>query len=212
MRDRQVAGDRARRVGDDRLDAADVVRESALDLARARLGEEAQRHALEVGVERAAQVLHHVLADDVVEVALADPDQAGDDRQRDHQPDVEVEVVVVLADDDLVDQQPEEQGIDQADEAGRQDRHEHDHDLELVRPEEVDDPAQGLGLALLRDRGEFGHRAAEVTAVTTAATAHRRGRAALAAVPPPPRPPPAAPPVAARIPPRGNPIRLPIPS
>ena len=36
--------------------------------------------ALEVRVERAAQVLHHVLADDVVQVRLADADQARDDR------------------------------------------------------------------------------------------------------------------------------------
>ena len=68
--------DRAGRVGHDRLDATDVVRQAALDLAGARLGEEAQRHALEVGVERVAQVLHDVLADDVVEVALADADEA----------------------------------------------------------------------------------------------------------------------------------------
>ena len=40
---------------------------------------------LEVGVERVAQVLHDVLADDVVEVALADADEAGDDRDDDHQ-------------------------------------------------------------------------------------------------------------------------------
>ena len=32
--------------------------------------------ALEVGVQGAAQVLHDVLADDVVEVALADADEA----------------------------------------------------------------------------------------------------------------------------------------
>ena len=37
-----------RGVGDDRLDAADVVREPALDLAGPRLGEEPQRHPLEV--------------------------------------------------------------------------------------------------------------------------------------------------------------------
>ena len=63
-------------VGHDRLDAADVVGQAALDLARPGLGEEAQRHLLEVRVERAAQVLHDALADDVVEVALADADEA----------------------------------------------------------------------------------------------------------------------------------------
>ena len=67
----KLRGDRARGVGDDRLDAADVVRQPALDLAGPRLGEEPQRHALEVGVQRGTQVLHDALADDVVEVATA---------------------------------------------------------------------------------------------------------------------------------------------
>ena len=56
-----------------RLDAADVVGQAALDLAGPGLGEEAQRHPLEVGVQRVAQVLHDVLADDVVEVAWPTP-------------------------------------------------------------------------------------------------------------------------------------------
>ena len=64
------------RVGDHRLHAAHVVGEAALDLARAGRGEEPQRHALEVRVQRVPQVLHDALADEVVEVALADADQA----------------------------------------------------------------------------------------------------------------------------------------
>ena len=50
--DDEVGEDRAGRVGHDRLHAAHVVGEAALDLARARLGEEAQRHPLQVRVER----------------------------------------------------------------------------------------------------------------------------------------------------------------
>ena len=110
--------------------------------------------ALEVGVQRAAQVLHDVLADDVVEVRLADADQARHDREHDHQPDVEVEVRVVLADDDLVDQELEQERVDQPEEARDEDREQDDDDLEPVRPEEGDDPADRLAAALLGDRRE----------------------------------------------------------
>ena len=73
---------------------------------------------LEMRVQRATQVLHDVLADDVVEVALADADQPRDDRQHDHQADVEVRGSSSPADDHLVEQEPEQQRVDQPDEAG----------------------------------------------------------------------------------------------
>ena len=189
----QVAGDRAGGVGHHRLDAADVVRQPALDLARAGLGEEAQRHRLQVGVQRAAQVLHDVLADDVVEVALADPDQARDDRQDDHQADVEVELRVVLADDHLVEEQAEQQRVDQADQARGQDRDEDDQDLELVRLEEDRDAPNRARAPFLRDRGEV------------ARTGLPNGPPPIPRPRPPP-PPPAAPPVAVLVCPRGKPI------
>ena len=50
----------------------DVVADPALDLAGARLGEEAQRHPLQVRVERQAQVVHDALADHVRQVRLPD--------------------------------------------------------------------------------------------------------------------------------------------
>ena len=49
--------------GDDAVDAADVVGDARLHLARARVREEGQRHALQVRVDRRAQVVHHALAD-----------------------------------------------------------------------------------------------------------------------------------------------------
>ncbi len=62
-----------------------------LDLAGPRAGEEAQRHRLQVLVQRVAQVLHHAEADQVRHVGLPDPDDARDDRDHDHQSHVEVE-------------------------------------------------------------------------------------------------------------------------
>ena len=104
-------------------------------------------------VERVAKVLHDVLANDVVEVALADADQAGHDGQHDHQADIQVEQLEVVTDDDVVDQELEQVRIDQADEARRQDRHEDDDDRQPVRPEEGHDAAHGPAPALLGNRG-----------------------------------------------------------
>ena len=64
--------------------AADVVRDAALHLARARAGEERERQALQVAVDGRAEVVHHRLADEVREERLPDADHAGDDRDRDH--------------------------------------------------------------------------------------------------------------------------------
>ena len=102
-------------------------------------------------VERVAEVLHDVLADDVVEVALADADQPRPDRQRDHQAHVEVEPLVVPPDDDLVNEQLEQVRVDEADEARCQDRDEDDRDLRPVGAEEGDDPPDRLAAALLRN-------------------------------------------------------------
>ncbi len=174
-RDRHVGRDRGRRVGHHGLDAADVVRQPRLDLARPRRREEPQRHPLQVGVERVPQVLHHALADEVVEVRLPDADQPGHDRQDDHQPDVQVELVVLLPDDDVVDQQLEQVRVDEADEAGGDDRDQDDDDLQAVRPEERGDAARGAGAALRRDAREVVRRWREAPATAAAAGAAQAG-------------------------------------
>ena len=60
--------------------------------------------------------------------------------------------VVVLADDHLVEQQAEQERVDQADQARRQDRDQDDRDLELVRREEGRDASERARAALLGDR------------------------------------------------------------
>ena len=81
---RHARDDRRRGVRDDALDAADVVRDPRLHLARARAREEREREPLQVAEDGRAQVVHHALADLVREQRLADAEHAGDDRDRDH--------------------------------------------------------------------------------------------------------------------------------
>ena len=86
-----VRDDRGRGRGDDVLDAADVVREPRLHLAGARAREEREREPLQVPVDGRAQVVHHALADLVREQRLDDAERAGDDRDRDHPGDEQVQ-------------------------------------------------------------------------------------------------------------------------
>ena len=88
---RHVGDDRRGRGRDDALDAADVVCDARLHLAGARAREEGEREPLEVRVDRGAEVVHDVLADEVREPGLRDADNAGDDRDRDHPRDQQVE-------------------------------------------------------------------------------------------------------------------------
>jgi hypothetical protein len=130
------------------------------------------RVSLKNRIERAPQVLHHALADDVVEVALAHPDEAGHDRDDDHEPDEQVQVVVVAPHDDLVDERLEQERVDEAEQARDEDGHEDHEDLEPVGPEEVEDPPDRLPATLLRDRREVArHPATEEAAVAAAPTA-----------------------------------------
>ena len=90
--DRDHVGEHVRgRVGDHVLDTAHVVGQPRLDLAGARRGEEPQGHELQVGVQGVAEILHHTQAHQVGHVRLADADDAGDDRHRDHQAHVQIQ-------------------------------------------------------------------------------------------------------------------------
>ena len=67
-----VRHDRGGGVRDHALDAADVVRDARLHLARARAREEGERQPLEVPVDGRAEVVHHALADLVGQQRLVD--------------------------------------------------------------------------------------------------------------------------------------------
>jgi hypothetical protein len=108
-----------------------------------------------VVIQGAAQVAHDALPDLVVEIALADPDQAGDDRDGDHEQDEEVEQAPVEMPDGDVDEQLEQDRVDDAQAAGQQDRAEDDQDLEPVGDEEDDDLPRGDIAPLARHRGLF---------------------------------------------------------
>ena len=72
------------RAADDAADALHVVQHVADRFARLLLGEEVERHLVQLPVERDAQVEHDVLADPLGVVFLGDLQQAGGERTGDH--------------------------------------------------------------------------------------------------------------------------------
>ena len=79
---RRVLGDRRRGARRDVVDAADVVGDARLHLARARAREEGEREPLEVAVDVDPQVVHHALADVRRDVGLHHAQRRGHDRHR----------------------------------------------------------------------------------------------------------------------------------
>ena len=134
---RDDARDRAR---DDRLDAAYVIREPRLDLARARGREEAERHALEVRVELVSEVLHDPLADHGGQVGLGDRDSAADHREEaDHEAhserveQAELRLASVGREERVVEDDDEER-VGDPDRRGDEDRRDDDPDPGPVGP------------------------------------------------------------------------------
>jgi hypothetical protein len=105
--------------------------------------EEAQRHALQMGIERVAQIAHHVLANVGVEIGLADPDQPGNDRQSDHQTDVEIEATQITTRYGLVDDQLEQIGVGQPDHRRHDDRDQRQGHAKAIGTEEGENTSYG---------------------------------------------------------------------
>ena len=151
---RQVRDDRGGGRRDHGLDAADVVRDPRLDLAGARPREEGERQPLQVAVDRRAQVVHHLLADEVRHVRLHDAERAGRDRDPDHPGDEGGEQRDVLLRDGGVEDGSEEERRDDAEERGDADQAEDDAEPQTVALEESRDAPEigaahlGVGRAL----------------------------------------------------------------
>ena len=133
---------RGRGAGDDVVDAADVVGDARLHLARARAREERQRHALQVCEHRRAQVVHHALADLIGDPRLRHADHAVDDRQRDHARDQPREQLQVVADDALVDGFAQQERRGHAEHRSEHDQPQQQAQAQAIGDEQPRHPAQ----------------------------------------------------------------------
>jgi hypothetical protein len=121
-----VGDDRGRRRGDDVLHAADVVGDARLHLAGARAREEGQRQALQVAVDRGAQVVHHALADQVRQPRLRHAERPGGDRDGDHAGHQHRQQRGVALGDRVVEHRAQQEGRDHAQPRREADEREHD--------------------------------------------------------------------------------------
>jgi hypothetical protein len=163
-------GDRLDDVGDDADDgvadgvlrADHVIVQPGHQLADLGVGEEAQRHALQARKERHAQVVDHALAHRRVQPPLDHVDPAGDERHEQKRQRKEQQAVQVFGRQDRVDQMPENQGGNQRESRGEQDRHQHPADVIPVRTR-VSQHAQKsslvtFGLVIARTNNCANHR------------------------------------------------------
>ena len=138
---RQARRDARRGVRDDVLDAADVVVDARLHLARTRAREEREREALQVAEDGGAQVVHDALPDLVREQRLDHAEDPGDDRDHDHSRGVERDRTRVVRLDREQDA-PEQEGRDHAETGADDDQPEQQREPAPVRREQSPDPAQ----------------------------------------------------------------------
>src|SRR5262249_387475 len=148
---------------DDVLHAADVVGDARLDLARARLGEERQRQALQVPVDGRAQVVHDALADDVRHPGLADAEDAGRDRDADHAPDQRDQQAVVVVRDRDVEDVAQQERRDHAEPGAQHDQRQYRGQTAAVRAEERDYAARTAAYAATPRSAALGSRATSST-------------------------------------------------
>ena len=142
-------------IGHHALDAAHVVRQAGLDLPRPGLGEEPERHHLQVAVQGVPEVLHHPLPDHIRQEGLAHADQARDDGNDDHEPGGPIEEVEVgrqqvrrnragPGEQRLVEDDGDQQWVHHPERGGQHDQGADQRDLSAVGPERANHAADGF--------------------------------------------------------------------
>jgi len=129
-------------VADGLVRVAHVVVQAAHQLTGARVGEKAQRHALEMVVEVQAQVVGQPLADAGGQLAPPDAQPAADQRQRQQPQRQPVEPAQVFLRQRVVDQVAEDQRLEQAERGADQDHRQQSADLPAVRARVAHHPLQ----------------------------------------------------------------------
>ena len=154
--DRRGAGrDRRGGVRHDVLDAADVVRDARLHLARARPREERERKPLQVAEDGRAEVVHHALADLVRKQRLDHAEHPDGDRDRDDRGGVQRERACVVRADRLEHALEQERRHD-SERRREDDQRQQAAEAQFVRGEQVPDAAE-VRTALGRIGRPLGH-------------------------------------------------------
>ena len=96
-------------VADGILRADHIVVKAAHQLADLGVGEEAQRHALQPGIQRQAQIVDHTFADTRIKAPLDHIDAAVQDRDSQHRQGQQDQPVDILGWNGVVDQIPHDQ-------------------------------------------------------------------------------------------------------
>ena len=152
---RRVLSDRRRRRRDDVVESTDVVRDPRLDLAGAGAREERKRHLLQAPVDGGAEVVHHVLPDDVRQVRLPDVEGGRDDRDHDHRQHQHGQQRGLVLEDSLIEDASQQERLQHA-EAGREDDHaQYDRQAGTIGPEQLQDPAAVALARRVHQRGRL---------------------------------------------------------
>ena len=139
-----VADHRAERAGEGPLGPDDVIVQTADERAGLGAGEEGDRHPLDVVEQLHPQVVDQALTDPARQVALDESEHRFAERGGDHEEEEDVEVAAVAVDDRIVEDLPDQQRGQQAEEGRGDDRSEEADDQRPIGLGERHDTLAGL--------------------------------------------------------------------